>query len=125
MTEPSVRPISTLRRRSFLWTAALAAAGPIVSEASLAWAARASFLRGLIADETGNTAELDTALAHLAQPVSADQQGDADELLARRDLRQGAFDAAIQHDFQSGIFLLHPRHQVIIQRRHVAIFLWA
>jgi hypothetical protein len=57
-------------------------------------AARASFLRGLIADETGNTAELDTALAHLAQPVSADQQGDADELLARRDLRQGAFDAA-------------------------------
>jgi histidinol-phosphate aminotransferase len=44
VTEPSDQPISTLRRRSFLWTAALAAAGPIVSEASLAWAARASFL---------------------------------------------------------------------------------
>ena len=57
-------------------------------------AARASFLRGLIADETGDAVGLDTALAHLAQPASTDQQADADELLARRDLRQGAFDAA-------------------------------
>jgi histidinol-phosphate aminotransferase len=44
VTEPSDENISTLRRRSFLWATALAAAGPIVSEASLAWAARASFL---------------------------------------------------------------------------------
>ena len=44
MTEASDEPISTMRRRSFLWTAALAAAAPIVSEATLARAARASFL---------------------------------------------------------------------------------
>ena len=44
MTEPSDENISTLRRRSFLLATALGAAGPIVSEASLAWAARASFL---------------------------------------------------------------------------------
>jgi hypothetical protein len=57
-------------------------------------AARASFLRGLIADEKGDTVELDAALARLARPISADQQADVDELLARRDLRQGAVDAA-------------------------------
>ena len=69
-------------------------AARIESGADPVAAARASFLRGLIADETGDTVELDAALAHLAQPNSADQQADADELSARRDLRQGAFDAA-------------------------------
>lgn len=58
-------------------------------------AARASFLRGLIADEAKNSAGLDRAIAHLAQPKSADQQADADELMARRSLRQGAFGAAL------------------------------
>jgi histidinol-phosphate aminotransferase len=40
----------TLGRRSFLWTAALAAAAPIMSEATLAHAARASFLGEVPAD---------------------------------------------------------------------------
>lgn len=58
-------------------------------------AARASFLRGLIAAEAMNWAELDRAIARLAYPKSSDQQADADELLARRSLRQGAFGAAL------------------------------
>lgn len=57
--------------------------------------ARASFLRGLIADETGNTAGLEQALARLARPVSDDQRADFDELEARRYLRQRAFTAAV------------------------------
>jgi histidinol-phosphate aminotransferase len=36
--------LSLIGRRSFMWAAALAAAAPIASEATLAWAARASFL---------------------------------------------------------------------------------
>jgi histidinol-phosphate aminotransferase len=44
VTDTPDEPVTTLRRRAFLWTAALAAAAPIVSEASLARAARASFL---------------------------------------------------------------------------------
>jgi len=44
VTDTSDEPVSLMRRRSFLWTAALAAAAPIVSEATLARAARASFL---------------------------------------------------------------------------------
>ena len=57
-------------------------------------AARASFLRGLIADETGNEAGLKMAMARLAQPASSEQRADADELAARWDLRQGAFTQA-------------------------------
>jgi hypothetical protein len=57
-------------------------------------AMRASFLRGLIADETDDTAGLNTALARLAHPVSPQEQADADELAARRDLRQGSFNTA-------------------------------
>jgi hypothetical protein len=57
-------------------------------------AARASFLRGLIADEANDLAGLDQALAHLAQPTSDDQRADVDELQARRYLRQGAFQVA-------------------------------
>jgi hypothetical protein len=57
-------------------------------------AARASFLRGLIADETGKAAELDAALARLAQPATDDEKADAAELLARRELSQGEFAAA-------------------------------
>ena len=57
-------------------------------------AARATFLRGLIADETGNTAQLDASLARLGQPNSDDERGDAAELLARREFRQGDFAAA-------------------------------
>jgi hypothetical protein len=57
-------------------------------------AARASFLRGLIADEANDLAGLDQALAHLAQPTSDDQRADVDELHARQNLRQGAFQLA-------------------------------
>lgn len=59
-------------------------------------ASRASFLRGLIADDSGNTAELDRAIAHLSSAASPEQQADRDELLARRSLRQGAFAAATE-----------------------------
>jgi hypothetical protein len=58
-------------------------------------AARASLLRGLIADDTNHASGLDAALARLARPVSPDQQADADELMARRNLRRNAFKAAI------------------------------
>jgi hypothetical protein len=57
-------------------------------------AMRASFLRGLIADESDNPAGLNAALARFAHPVSPQEQADADELAARRDLRQGSFGAA-------------------------------
>jgi hypothetical protein len=57
--------------------------------------ARASFLRGLIADEMNNTAGLEQALARLAQPTSDDQRADAEELRARRDLRQQESAAAV------------------------------
>lgn len=69
-------------------------AARIVAGAEPAAAARADFLRGLIADDMGDPAGLSAALARLAQPASADQQADADELSARRDLRQGTFEAA-------------------------------
>ena len=58
-------------------------------------AARASFLRGLIADETDDVAGLDRALAHLPHPTSAEQAADADELAARRDQRRGLLVPAI------------------------------
>ena len=57
-------------------------------------AGRAVFLRGLVADETNNVNGLDMALAGLAQPAGPDQQADAEELRARRDLRQGQYGAA-------------------------------
>ena len=60
-----------------------------------ATSARASFLRGLIADEMDDTADLEQALARLAQPTSDDNRADADELQARRNLRQHAFTAAM------------------------------
>ena len=54
-------------------------------------AVRASTLRGLIADETDNVTGLDDALVRLAHPVSDAERADADELEARRDLRNAAF----------------------------------
>jgi hypothetical protein len=54
-------------------------------------AARAAFLRGLISDELGDAAGLDRAIARLSNPASVDQQADAAELLARKDIREGAF----------------------------------
>jgi hypothetical protein len=57
-------------------------------------AMRASFLRGLIADESDDPAGLDAALARLTHPASPQEQADLDELAARRDLRGGSFDAA-------------------------------
>lgn len=70
-------------------------AGKVAAGDDPAAAARARFLLGLIADETGDAAGLDAAIASLAQPGSADQQADVDELLARRDLRRGEFSTAI------------------------------
>lgn len=59
-------------------------------------AARASFLRGLIADDTGNMAGLNQAIGRLTAASSPDQQADLDELLARRDLDQGSFASAAE-----------------------------
>jgi hypothetical protein len=64
-------------------------------------AARAAFLRGLIADEAGNEAGLDAALVRLAHPVSAEERADAYELAARRDIRAGAFAAAASEAAQA------------------------
>jgi len=49
-------------------------------------AAGAAFLRGLIADESGNQAGVDAALARLAHPANNAESADAFELAARRDL---------------------------------------
>jgi hypothetical protein len=57
-------------------------------------AARASFLRGLIADDTDNMPALEASIARLAQSATTDERADAAELLARREVRQGAFDSA-------------------------------
>ncbi|HTI80004.1 MAG TPA: hypothetical protein VL614_06085 [Acetobacteraceae bacterium] len=59
-------------------------------------ALRASFLRGLIADDVGDTAELNRAIAQLSSGASPEQQADRDELLARRDIRKGAFASATE-----------------------------
>jgi hypothetical protein len=57
-------------------------------------AAHAVFLRGLIADDGGDAGGLDEAISRLGQPTSDDQRADLAELSARRDMRQGAFEAA-------------------------------
>jgi hypothetical protein len=57
-------------------------------------AARALFLRGLIADERSDKAGLEEAISRLGEPISSDQRADLAELSARRDIRQGAFEAA-------------------------------
>ena len=49
-------------------------------------AAGAAFLRGLIADESGNQAGVYAALARLAHPANTAESADAFELAARRDL---------------------------------------
>lgn len=51
--------------------------------------ARAAFLRGLIADETGNIAGLRSALGRIAAATGAEHQADAAELTARLSLREG------------------------------------
>jgi len=56
--------------------------------------ARAAFLRGLIADDLDDAAGLDRAIGRLSSPTSVDQQADAAELSARREIRQGAFSDA-------------------------------
>lgn len=71
-------------------------AAHVEASADPAAAARASFLRGLIADDTGNMAGLNQAIDRLAGARSPDQQADRDELLARRDLRLGAFASAAE-----------------------------
>ena len=57
-------------------------------------AARAAYLRGLIADDDDNAEGLDQAVARLANPTSTDQQADAAELIARQQIRQGEFNGA-------------------------------
>ncbi|MBV8455287.1 MAG: hypothetical protein JO122_01575 [Acetobacteraceae bacterium] len=64
-------------------------------------AARAAFLRGLIADEAGSEAGLAAALARLAHPVSAEERADAFELAARRDIRAGVFARAASEAAQA------------------------
>ncbi len=58
--------------------------------------ARASFLRGLIADERGNERDLATAAGKLRTATTPDLQADAVELSARLALRRGDFAAAQQ-----------------------------
>jgi hypothetical protein len=64
-------------------------------------AARANFLRGLIADEKNDLPELNEAIANLARDKSAPAQADMAELIARRDIRRGAFVAAIAEATQA------------------------
>jgi hypothetical protein len=52
-------------------------------------AARAAFLRGLIADDAGNIAALRVALGKIAGISGEEHQADADELSARLALREG------------------------------------
>jgi tetratricopeptide (TPR) repeat protein len=59
--------------------------------------ARASFLRGLIADERGNERNLATAVSKLRTASTPDLQADAVELAARLALRRGDF-AMAQRD---------------------------
>ncbi len=54
-------------------------------------AAGAAFLRGLIANERGDQAGLDAALARLAHPTDTAESADAFELAARRDLGERHF----------------------------------
>jgi hypothetical protein len=60
-------------------------------------AARATFLRGLIADETGDGAGLNAALTRLAHPTSSEDRADVYELTARRDMRARLFARAAAH----------------------------
>jgi hypothetical protein len=69
-------------------------AGLVEAGGDRAAALRASFLRGLIADETDDVAGLDHAIAHLVSAALPDQLADKDELMARLDLRQGKFASA-------------------------------
>ena len=71
-------------------------AAQVEAGADPAAAARASFLRGLIADDTGNAVGLDQAINRLATATTPAQQADRDELLARRDLDRGAFASAAE-----------------------------
>jgi hypothetical protein len=52
-------------------------------------AARAAFVRGLIADDAGNIAALRLALGKIARIPGEEHQADADELSARLALREG------------------------------------
>lgn len=52
-------------------------------------AARAAFLRGLIADNGGNVGALRVALSRITSVAGAEHEADADELSARLDLRNG------------------------------------
>ncbi|MBV8096554.1 MAG: hypothetical protein JO110_25595, partial [Acetobacteraceae bacterium] len=52
-------------------------------------ASRASFLRGLIADDAGDVRGLNAALLALGKPLSREQEADASELQARLLLRTG------------------------------------
>jgi hypothetical protein len=65
------------------------AAARVAAEGDLETAARATFLRGLIADERGHGDRLAAAAAALGSPSSPSLQADAAELTARLALRHG------------------------------------
>ena len=71
-------------------------ASEVEKDADPVAAFRASFLRGLIADEMDDEAGLDRAISYLAQAALPDQQADLAELTARRDVRQGTFAIAAE-----------------------------
>ena len=57
---------------------------------------RAAFLRGLIAVDMNDGAGLDRAITRLGGATLPDEQADLAELVARRDIREGTFAAAVE-----------------------------
>jgi tetratricopeptide (TPR) repeat protein len=70
-------------------TAADTAAAQVQRAGEPKTSSRASFLRGLIDDDRGDTAGLERALSAIAVTLGPEQQADAAELSARLALRQG------------------------------------
>jgi hypothetical protein len=69
-------------------------AAPLEQSGDRQVAVKACFLRGLIADDQGNTVALDAALRCLGQPTTDAERADALELSARLSLRRGNSAAA-------------------------------
>jgi hypothetical protein len=97
LTRRGVAPVAALQ---LIEAVALYRAGqPVQADALAAWveaasdrdaAARAAFLRGLVADDAGNTAGLRAALGRMAGAHGAEAEADTAELSARLSLRDGA-----------------------------------
>lgn len=114
-TKPSpalllVEATALYRRHSAADADALAAR--VAAEGDAEAAARATFLRGLIADEKNDASGLAAALQALATPTQPSLQADAAELAARLALRQG--DAA--HARQEAVHATQLRQDTLDYR---------